>query len=442
MLFGKSIYILFMCALLACGSAAFAGPVPDTGQSTDFTCNPHSYTDFGNGIIRDNVTGLLWQKATAPGITEGVYSRQQAVDYCNNLTLGGYTDWRLPAIKELSMLVDSGVTLSSEQPNPTIDLTYFPGTEADNYWSSSLLSGDSGQAWTVDFSFGSVGYDNTSTGFYYVRAVRGEQFVNSFIDNGDGTITDAASGLVWEKSAGSGAVTLAKAKAYCENLTLGGKNDWRLPTRNELQSIVDYTRFNPAINTAYFPDTELSEYWSSTKVPIDYEGADLWWFVGLRSGDMNGFSSGDELYVRAVRAGQCGPSDNCTDADGDGYFAGKGCIPQDCDDTDWTIHEGCQSAPCSLKIIPAQVSSVGMFFVHVVPFIISADKESGIDFGNFSLAFNSDFIHCLARIKLGSRIIVGLYAFNPFRVEKGDTQVNVIIYGQYPDSLCADFTVK
>jgi hypothetical protein len=434
-------YILSVCSLLICISAVHAGQVPDTGQASDFTCNPHSYTDLGNGVVQDTVTGLLWQKATAPGMRSGKYDWKEAVAYCDNLTLGGYTDWRLPTIKELSMLVDSGVTISG-QNNPIIDVTYFPETAADKYWTSSLFAGDSGQAWNVEFSYGVVDYDSIETNSFFVRAVRGEQYVNKFIDNADGTITDSASGLVWEKSTGASAVTLAKAKSYCEKLSLGGKNDWRLPTRNEMQSIVDYTRFNPAIDTAYFPDTVSSEYWTSTKVASDYAGGDLWWFVGFRDGDISSFSSVDELSVRAVRAGQCGPTDNCTDADGDGYFAGKGCTPFDCDDTDWKTHEGCKEAPCSLEIFPGRISSAAIFFLKIIPFIITADKESGIDFGVCSVAFKSDYIRSLVSIKLSSRIIIGLFAFNPFKVEKGDTQVNVIIYGSSPDIRCADFTVN
>ena len=92
-----------------------ATPVPDTGQTQsytdtfgedpDYSCNLHSYTDLGNGIVRDNVTGLEWQQVTAPG----TYTWQQAIDYCNNLSLGGKDDWRLPTIKELSTLVDSSI---------------------------------------------------------------------------------------------------------------------------------------------------------------------------------------------------------------------------------------------------------------------------------------------------------------------------------------------
>jgi hypothetical protein len=438
----RSICILLACALLVWGSAAFAGLVPDTGQSADPTCNPHSYIQPGTGVIKDTVTGLMWQQTTAPGMSDGTYSWQQAEDYCENLALGGYDDWRLPTIQELSTLVDSGVSLSSETVNPTINMTFFNETVPSNYWTKTLFTGNSNQAWTVDFSTGSVDYDDKTTNSYAVRAVRGEQTANNFIDNGDGTITDTGSRLVWEKTKGTSTYTWAQAKAYCENLTLGGNSDWRLPTRNELQSIVEYTQYNPAINKAFFPDTISTEFWSSTKVTWDYE--DYNWYVGFNDGEVNIISTTnqDMLSVRAVRTVQCGPSDNCTDADGDGYFAGEGCMPADCDDSDWKSHEGCDAAPCSLMIIPAQISTMEIFFVQVIPFIISADKESFIDFGTFSVSFNSDFIHCLVRVKFGPRIIIGLCVVNPFSVEKGDTHVNVIIYGSNPDTRCAAFTVK
>ena len=80
---------------------------------------------------------------------------------------------------------------------------------------------------------------------------------NNFIDNGDGTISDTSTGLMWQKATAPGTYTWEQALTYCENLTLpaGGYSDWRLPNRNELQSIVDYSRYNPAIDTTFFPDT-------------------------------------------------------------------------------------------------------------------------------------------------------------------------------------------
>jgi len=134
--------------------------------------------------------------------------------------------------------------------------------------------------------------------------------------------------------------------------------------------------------------------------------------------------------------------DNCTDADGDGYFVGEGCTPQDCDDTDWKTHEGCEVAPCSLQIIPKQIFKVAAFFEPVVPYIIIADKESGIDFGTFSVRFPAAGIRPLPRIRIGKRLIIGSYFVNPFKLEKGDTTAEVEIYGRNSDFRCAAFTVK
>jgi hypothetical protein len=88
----------------------------------------------------------------------------------------------------------------------------------------------------------------------------------AFIDNGNGTITDTSTGLMWQKATAPETYTWEQALTYCENLTLpaGGYSDWRLPNRNELQTIVDYSRYNPAINITFFPDTVASYYWSST----------------------------------------------------------------------------------------------------------------------------------------------------------------------------------
>ena len=230
---------------------------PFYGQDANYTINPHSYTDLGNGIVRDNVTGLEWQQATAPG----TYTWQQAIDYCNNLSLGGKDDWRLPTVKELSTLVDSSIPF----PGPTINTSYFPDTVASDYWSSTTYASSTDDAWCVDFDCGDVRrLPTVRTSYCYVRAVRGGQSNNNFVDNGDGTISDTSTGLMWQKATAPGTYTWEQALTYCENLTLAGISDWRLPNRNELQSIVDYSRYNPAIDTTFFPDTVASDYWSST----------------------------------------------------------------------------------------------------------------------------------------------------------------------------------
>jgi len=306
-------------------TAAFAGPVPDTGQIGDYTAtwgedsdysiNPHSYTDLGNGIVRDNVTGLEWQQATAPG----TYTCQGAIDYCNSLNLGGYSDWRLPTVKEISYLVDSSIPY----PGPKIDTTFFPGTQSSHYWSSTTCAYNTSCAWYVDFSYGSVNYYYKSLS-HYVRAVRaGQSSNNNFVDNGDGTVTDTETGRMWQQATapgfGSGdypdRYTWEQALVYCEGLNLAGYDDWRLPNRNELQSLVDYVEYSPAIDTTYFPDTQSYHYCSSTTCASQTSSA---WYVKFYGGYVYYYGkSYFNYYVRAVRAGQSGSFD---DSDGDGVM--------------------------------------------------------------------------------------------------------------------------
>jgi hypothetical protein len=92
--------------------------------------------------------------------------------------------------------------------------------------------------------------------------------------------------------------------AYCEGLNLGGYTDWRLPTSKELQSLVDYSRYSPAINTTYFPNAAVSWYWSSTTF-ASYTG--VAWGVRFGDGHVSLPYKDNCNYVRAVRGGQSEP---------------------------------------------------------------------------------------------------------------------------------------
>ncbi|HLK92438.1 MAG TPA: DUF1566 domain-containing protein [Polyangia bacterium] len=87
----------------------------------------------------------------------------------------------------------------------------------------------------------------------------------SYTDNGDGTVTDNVTKLVWQKSVTSSqAFNWCDAINYCATLTLAGRT-WHLPTRIELLSLVDFTRANPALNTTAFPGTPGGKYtWTSS----------------------------------------------------------------------------------------------------------------------------------------------------------------------------------
>ena len=123
------------------------------------------------------------------------------------------------------------------------------------------------------------------------------------VDNGDGTVTDTATGLMWQQSTGNDGdvLTWEDALDYSENLSLAGHDDWRLPDRNELQSLVDYDRYDPAIDTVAFPGTQSSGYWSSTSNALSTV---LAWRVNFDSGGVYGYGKPNSYYVRAVRGGQ------------------------------------------------------------------------------------------------------------------------------------------
>ncbi|MCX8043456.1 MAG: DUF1566 domain-containing protein [Desulfobacterota bacterium] len=144
---------------------------------------------------------------------------------------------------------------------------------------------------------------------------------------------------MWQQSSAPGTYNWQQALAYCENLDLAGYTDWRLPNIHELQSLVDVTRYNPSINTDYFPDTFSSFYFSSTTIKDNPAKV---WTVIFSYGFVDLYYStkkqNAKYYVRCVRGGLCGLTgdddgdtvcndvDNCpsiynpeqSDADGDG----------------------------------------------------------------------------------------------------------------------------
>ncbi len=128
-------------------------------------------------------------------------------------------------------------------------------------------------------------------------------FSSDFTDNGDGTITDNKTGLMWMKETAENQMTWKKALSYCAKLEYAGYDDWRLPNIKELRSIADYSTYNPAIDTNFFPDTKLSYYWSSTTSSLNTGHA---WRVHFSDGNGESFYiyKSDSYYVRAVRGGQ------------------------------------------------------------------------------------------------------------------------------------------
>ena len=110
-------------------------------------------------------------------------------------------------------------------------------------------------------------------------------------------VVDTRTGLMWQDNAVGSTMNWATAITTCENLTLGGYADWRLPNINELKSIRDMSRSSPAIDTT-FVNTASGYYWSSTTYVADTTFA---WLVYFGSGVVFNRDKGNSYYVRCVR---------------------------------------------------------------------------------------------------------------------------------------------
>ena len=117
------------------------------------------------------------------------------------------------------------------------------------------------------------------SGGYFALFVRGasDYGVNDFVDGGDGTVSDLATGLAWTQTDAGAEMEWADALDYCDDLSLAGADDWRLPGIKELHTLVDYSRSpdttdSPAIDPRFDltqivnedGDSDWGHYWSST----------------------------------------------------------------------------------------------------------------------------------------------------------------------------------
>jgi len=262
-----------------CYSDSTSIPCPEEGQSFygqdgQVMGNQARYQDSGDGTVTDLVTGLMWQQDPGNKMTY-----DQAAAGASSFTLAGYDDWRLPTIKELYSLIDfSGTDVSrcvdegSCMAIPFIDTDYFDfeyGSTAageriiDSQWATSTIYEadvmNGAQAmFGVNFADGRIkGYPTGSmrggqAKTYFVIYVRGDTSygINEFVDNGNGTVSDLATGLIWMQSDSGSGMDWEGALNYCSSLDYAGISDWRLPNAKELHSIVDYGRSPDTSNSA------------------------------------------------------------------------------------------------------------------------------------------------------------------------------------------------
>jgi hypothetical protein len=279
------------------------------------------FTDNHDGTMTDSLTGLTWLK-DAGCLGSDVWSR--ALTAVNELASGicGLTDhsaagdWRLPNINELESLIDTSAA------NPAISAANpFANVSGGIYWSSTSYYGGAGgsdKAWTLRLSDGRYMNDTTSnvkasatnaiwavkaagtsgavqlmsTGFHIPYSAGDDGSVQAgvpmifprFIDHHDGTLTDTMTGLVWLKHADCIHGTWSDALTTISTLATGqcGLSDgssagqWRMPNRNELESLADRAQTNMA---QYFDYTYTNKDGSTFQAPIfsNYVETQYYW---------------------------------------------------------------------------------------------------------------------------------------------------------------------
>jgi len=254
-------------------------------------------------VVFDSATGLSWQREDDNTLRD----QEDAILYCRNLRLDGYDDWELPELLELATIV------RYDRVEPAIDEDRFPGTNSADYWTASDNPYDTWGSyrygWALSFGRGSFsGLNAQVTARKYVRCVRGEPLAFAqFRDNRDGTVTDDATGLMWQQSDDGVRRGFGDAASYCRGLRLAGHTDWELPGVDELVTIFDWSG-GSRMDARFFPDWaepgfSHTIWWTSTE-----EAGLVGWVWALKAGRNLADSpetittrSSERWWVRCVR---------------------------------------------------------------------------------------------------------------------------------------------
>ncbi len=237
---------------------------PFFGQDAQYAGPQPAWHDNGDGTISDLVTGLMWTPVRGRKLTW-----TEALEGAAACRVGGHSDWRLPTIKELySLILFSGLDPDPRAERPhgvrpfiAADLFGFEYGRPDlgeriidaQYVSSTLCASPVMDglraAFGVNFADGRIkAYPIRGPGprekRFAVLYVRGNPAYgrNDFVANGDGTVTDRATGLTWAQRDSGRGMTWEEALRYAETFDLAGYDDWRLPNAKELHTLVDYSR--------------------------------------------------------------------------------------------------------------------------------------------------------------------------------------------------------
>lgn len=337
------------------------------GQNADYPGNEPSYTDNGDGTVTDNITGLMWQSSFDHNDDGEIdVNDKLSLDEVSSLpasaTTGGYTDWRVPTLKEqYSLIMFSGRDISGYEGTDTDGLTPFINTDyfdyaygdtdagerlidvqcaSTNMYLPGTYGGTEETVFGVNFADGRIkGYGTSLHGqdkqFNYLLVRGNETYgINEFVDNGDGTITDNATGLMWSQDDNGEGIIWKDALSYAENANEVGYTDWRLPDAKELQSIVDYSRSPDETNSA-----AINALFNCTQTTNEAGDADygFYWSGTTHAGISEGSEGSFGAYVAFGRA--MGYDPDWTDVHGAGAQRSD---PKDGDTADYPTGNGPQ----------------------------------------------------------------------------------------------------
>lgn len=310
----------------------FAGVVnlPQTGQTDSYGPGDDGaiqagvawpdprMVDNGDGTVTDNLTGLMWLKdgycVIDSGYGDGSIQWPQAFDFVDKLNsnafsnISGYTahynDWRVPNINEMESLLRAD---SAEYG--WLNNNHFQNVMSGDYLSSTTAAGNAGaNTWFIYSYCGRVSQQaKTGAGIQYLLLpVRGNSAKSGapaqvwqtgqtmtytagddgnlragvawapdtrFKDNGNGTVTDNLTGLMWTKSASSQGYNWPGALSNISSFNSTnylGHSDWRLPNRKEIRSLVDYSQANPALPAGNPFEVPDQDYWTSSNDPVHH----------------------------------------------------------------------------------------------------------------------------------------------------------------------------
>jgi hypothetical protein len=297
---------------LASGLLAVLGALTLLIPNTALAAN-NVYTDNQNGTVTDPLTQLTWMRCAMGQVWDGQTCSGTATRFdvatstalTGKTSFAGRTDWRLPSIRELWTIFDIS------RVSPSLDVVAFPNTPSVNFLTSTAYAPSPAFRWIVYFGDTTPSYDG-------VRLVRGglssslmnlERPATDYVDNGDGTATHKPTNLIWQRCAVGYTWTGSSCTGTPNNLTFeqaaaltssfAGKTDWRLPTIDELESLVDYTKANNVLNsTAFPPATGTDRFWSSSQYPLN---AGFQWSFLVSTGGLSFSATNTLMQVLLVR---------------------------------------------------------------------------------------------------------------------------------------------